>query len=129
MSGRAIAPEKLMSNLRMSSPMKLLTSILCALVLVLGASLPARAQGTDGQPAQAPHGQISLRADAPGAPVELAPEGGDGHVGSFLIENVGLGPLKVARVAVRTSAQDPRTPPGVTAELEGGGSTATNYQS
>ena len=120
-----------MSNLRMSSPMKLLTSLLCALAVVLGPALPALAQGAGAAPDAAaapalamPHGQIALRADAPGAPVELVAEGA-GFTGAFLIENVGAGQLKVARVAVRTSAQDPRTPPGVTAELDGGVASAT----
>ncbi len=44
--------------------------------------------------------------------------------GTFEIENVGGGPLHVTRVAVRTSPTDPRTPPGVTVELEGGGQQA-----
>jgi len=114
-----------MSNLRMSTTMKLLTTLLCALAVVLGAAPPALAHDVDAaHTADAPHGQIAIRADAPGAPVELAADGAD-FTGAFLIENVGAGPLKVARVAVRTSAQDPRTPPGVSAELDGGGAAAT----
>ncbi|XXU64237.1 NADH-quinone oxidoreductase subunit M [Sorangium sp. So ce1097] len=101
--------------------MKLLFSLLAALFVVLGAALPARAQAPR---AAEPRGQIALRAEAPGAPVELAASGPD-YAGSFTIENRGDGPLKVTRVIVRSSPEDPRVPPGVSAELEGGGIAAT----
>ncbi|XXY27033.1 NADH-quinone oxidoreductase subunit M [Sorangium sp. So ce233] len=101
--------------------MKLLISLLAALSVVLGAALPARAQAPG---ATEPRGQIALRAEAPGAPVELAASGPD-FAGSFTIENRGDGPLRVTRVIVRTSPEDPRVPPGVSAELEGGGAAAT----
>src|SRR5262249_47840835 len=42
----------------------------------------------------------------------------------FTIQNTGTGPLNVTRVGIRTSPSDPRTPPGVSAELEGGGASA-----
>ncbi|WP_437956714.1 complex I subunit 4 family protein [Sorangium sp. So ce119] len=104
-----------------ATTMKLLISLLAALSVVLGAALPARAQAPR---AAEPHGQIALRAEAPGAPVELAASGPD-FAGSFTIENRGDGPLRVTRVIVRTSPEDPRVPPGVSAELEGGGTAAT----
>ncbi|MGK3999488.1 NADH-quinone oxidoreductase subunit M [Sorangium sp. So ce1024] len=104
--------------------MKLLLSLVAALFVVLGAALPARAQAPEAQRAAEPRGQIALRAEAPGAPVELVASGAD-HVGSFTIENRGDGPLKVTRVIVRSSPDDPRVPPGVSAELEGGGTAAT----
>ena len=67
-----------MLNLRMSTTMKLLTTLLCALAVVLGAARPALAHEAEpGHAADAPHGQIALRADAPGAPVELAADGAD----------------------------------------------------
>ena len=65
-------------------------------------------------------GQILLTAAQGVAPVELAADG-DGYAGAFVIRNVGPGPLSVSRVAVRTSASDPRTPPGVSVQLDGGG--------
>ena len=71
-----------------------------------------------------PHGQIALRAEGRHRPVEMQPDA-EGFTGSFLIENVGAGPLKVTRVAVRTSPTDVRTPPGVSVELEGGGQSAS----
>ncbi|WP_438024776.1 complex I subunit 4 family protein [Sorangium sp. So ce233] len=104
-----------------ATTMKLLISLLAALSVVLGAALPARAQAPG---ATEPRGQIALRAEAPGAPVELAASGPD-FAGSFTIENRGDGPLRVTRVIVRTSPEDPRVPPGVSAELEGGGAAAT----
>ncbi|WP_437875835.1 complex I subunit 4 family protein [Sorangium sp. So ce513] len=107
-----------------ATSMKLLLSLVAALFVVLGAALPARAQAPEAQRAAEPRGQIALRAEAPGAPVELVASGAD-HVGSFTIENRGDGPLKVTRVIVRSSPDDPRVPPGVSAELEGGGTAAT----
>ncbi|AGP40848.1 complex I subunit 4 family protein [Sorangium cellulosum] len=109
-----------------STSMKLLIPLLAALSVVLGAAWPAAAQALDAPPPAAlePRGQIALRAEAPGAPVELAASGPD-YAGSFTIENRGDGPLKVTRVIVRTSPEDPRVPPGVSAELEGGGTAAT----
>jgi NADH-quinone oxidoreductase subunit M len=68
-------------------------------------------------------GQIALTATSGVAPVELAADG-DGFSGTFEIRNVGPGPLTVSRVAVRTSPSDPRTPPGVSVQLDGGGVTA-----
>ncbi|WP_437722911.1 complex I subunit 4 family protein [Sorangium sp. So ce861] len=109
-----------------STSMKLLIPLLAALSVVLGAAWPAAAQALDAPPPPAlePRGQIALRAEAPGAPVELAARGPD-YAGSFTIENRGDGPLRVTRVIVRTSPEDPRVPPGVSAELEGGGTAAT----
>ncbi|HVY46332.1 MAG TPA: NADH-quinone oxidoreductase subunit M, partial [Minicystis sp.] len=49
---------------------------------------------------------------------------GNAFAGKFTIENVGGGTLHVTRVAPRTSADDPRLPPGVTAAFEGGGQSA-----
>lgn len=104
-----------------ATSMKLFFSLLAALFVVLGAALPARAEAPR---AAELRGQIALRAETPGAPVELAASG-PGYVGSFTIENRGDGPLKVTRVIVRSSPEDPRVPPGVSAELEGGGTAAT----
>ncbi len=65
------------------------------------------------------HGRIALES-ATGTPlVELTPSPA-GFSGALVIRNVGTGPLDVSRVAVRTSPSDPRTPPGITVEIEGG---------
>jgi len=95
----------------------LLLSALWAIALFFGAG-SASAEG-----AAAARGQIALTGGG-GAPIELARQG-DGYSGTFLIENVGAGPLKVTNVAVLNSADDPRVPPGVSAELEGGSKGAT----
>ena len=46
--------------------------------------------------------------------------------GTFQIDNVGVGPLRVSRIVVRTSPSDPRTPPGVKVELLPEESSATS---
>jgi NADH-quinone oxidoreductase subunit M len=90
-----------------------IASAILAVGVLLG-SAGARAE----EGAAAPRGSISLSAPG-GGPLELAPQG-DVFTGSFVIENVGGGPLRVSNVAVRTSSGDPRVPPGVTVEVEGG---------
>ena len=114
-----------MSNVRQSKMLKLIGPLLLALGLVLGLGGSARAEGAaaaaDALDNRA-RGRIdvhaegtvrsSQRVELTGSDTELA--------GKFVIENEGTGPLNVTRVAVRTSPTDPRTPPGVTAELEGG---------
>jgi NADH-quinone oxidoreductase subunit M len=120
---------------------KLLAPLLCAVALLFGVG-QARAQGTPGGPRAIPgavsavpqaapaagqgHGQIDVHV-ARGhvdEPVELS--GSDTDLqGTFEIENIGAGPLHVSRVAIRTSPMDPRVPPGVTVEIEGGGQTVT----
>jgi NADH-quinone oxidoreductase subunit M len=98
-----------------------------ALALFFGASGRALAQDFPRPrliPLENPaRGQIALTATTGVAPVELAADG-DGYSGTFDIKNVGPGPLTVSRVAVRTSPTDPRTPAGVSVQLEGGGLTA-----
>jgi NADH-quinone oxidoreductase subunit M len=96
-----------------------LLALLACLFAVLGASGTALAH--DGSEGHA-HGQVSL-ADTP-SPVELTQQG-DSLTGAFTIKNEGLGPLKITRVVPRDSAGDPRLPPGVTVELDGGKPTAT----
>ncbi len=109
-----------MSNVRQSKMLKLIGPLLLALGLVLGLGGRARAEGAADADPRA-RGRIdvhvadahsSQRVELTGTEAELS--------GQFVIENDGTGPLNVTRVAVRTSATDPRTPPGVTAELEGG---------
>jgi NADH-quinone oxidoreductase subunit M len=95
----------------------LLLSVLWALALFCGT------KGAAAEEAAGPRGQIALTVDGSG-PLELSREG-EGYSGKFLIENVGAGPLKVTQVAVLHSADDPRVPPGVSAELEGGSKGAT----
>ncbi len=105
-----------------------LASLVLAIGLVLGVRGSARAEGPAAkktepaaQQAQgAGHGRIELhgksRADEA---IELG-GGEDEMAGKFTIENVGDGPLHVTRVAVHTSKDDPRVPPGVSAVLDGG---------
>ena len=82
---------------------------LCALFAVLSCgSTAALAGGGD---------------DADQGRIELVPEGGTGSVeltadqtgyrGSFVIKNIGDGPLTVEKIAEHDSADDPRLPPGV----------------
>ncbi|MEZ4293854.1 MAG: NADH-quinone oxidoreductase subunit M [Polyangiaceae bacterium] len=98
-----------------------LLALFACLLAVLGSFGTAMAH--DGAEGHA-HGAIHLHADGRRAPVELTQQG-DSLAGTFTIENKGDGPLKVTRVALRDSADDPRLPPGVTVELEGGKTTAT----
>ena len=108
-----------MSIAQKHKSLNLLGPILLALAVLLGT--PGRALADGAPKAGGAHGQIDLHAAA-GRSKELVELTGDGpeRVGKFLIENVGGGPLRVTRVAVRTSTSDPRTPPGVTAEIAGG---------
>ena len=105
----------------MSTKRNAFVTLLACLVAVLGWSGITFAHD---QPDGHAHGQIMLRAEGRRAPVEMSGSGGE-LSGSFTIENVGAGPLKVTRVALRDSAQDVRLPPGVSVELEGGGSGVT----
>jgi NADH-quinone oxidoreductase subunit M len=104
-----------------------LTALALALFVGVGAGNALAQEAPRPHAAQAEgsgaRGQIVLTADQGVAPVELAADA-DGFAGSFQIRNVGPGPLSVSRVAIRTSAADPRTPPGVSVQLEGGGLTA-----
>ena len=128
-----------MSNVRKHKSVNLLGSLLLAVGLLLGIGGRASAQA----PAQAPtkdtpaqeaasrgnaHGQIDLHGQHGhvNESVELANGGAGANewAGKFEIDNVGGGPLHVTRIAVRTSPTDPRTPPGVSVELEGGGQQA-----
>jgi NADH-quinone oxidoreductase subunit M len=80
------------------------------------ASAAPAAQKPADAPAPAARGQLKLSPE--GARLELAAEGND-FTGTFTIENVGAAPLTVTRVAPRTSPNDTRLPPGVSAEIEG----------
>ena len=97
-----------------------LFALLAALLAVLGLSGTALAQ--DG--AGGLHGQIQVRAETGHRPVEMTEQGGE-FAGSFTMENVGDAPLKVTRVALRDGPSDPRLPPGVSVEIEGGGTGVT----
>jgi NADH-quinone oxidoreductase subunit M len=115
-----------MSNVRKSTSLKLLCSLLFAVGLVLGLSGGARAQAPAEAAAAPPeaHGQLDLHGKTRSAErIELEGDG-DEFTGTFVIENAGGGPLTVTRVAVRTSPNDPRTPPGLTVELDGGAKVA-----
>jgi NADH-quinone oxidoreductase subunit M len=107
-----------MFNVRKQKTLTLLGTLLLALGVLLGTGRRAAAD----EPQKA-HGQITLVAKDGGAGHGLELEGGDTMVGRFEIKNDGAGPLKVTRVAVRTSAADPRTPPGVVVELSGANAT------
>jgi len=64
-------------------------------------------------------GRVALRA-ASGSLVELS-LGPDGEqmVGEFFLRNEGSEPIEISRVAVRTSPADPRTPPGLSVDVQG----------
>jgi NADH-quinone oxidoreductase subunit M len=115
-----------MSIVRKTQANKLWATLILALGLVLGLSFsfPRSAAAQTEEQGGGAHGQIVVRPEKGRGSLELAPEGG-GFTGTFLIENVGGGPLNVSKVAVRTSPTDPRVPPGVSVEVEGGGSTTT----
>ena len=124
-----------MSNVRKHKSFKLLGSLLLALGVVLGLALgsaraegpaqPGQAAAKAGAHAQVAHGQIDVHSQRGHVDEAVELSGTDAELtGSFVVENVGAGPLHVTRVAVRTSPSDPRTPPGVTVELEGGGQAA-----
>jgi NADH-quinone oxidoreductase subunit M len=70
-------------------------------------------------------GQIAMRIDGEKyGPVEMRREGKE-FTGSFWVANDGLGPLTVTRLALRTSATDPRLPPGASVAFEDGKTNAT----
>ncbi|MDC0740065.1 NADH-quinone oxidoreductase subunit M [Polyangium mundeleinium] len=88
-----------------------LFSLFAALV-ILGLAAPAFADE--------PAGRAVLRPEFGGDHVELtlAPDG-EHMTGAFFLRNEGPGPLELSRVDVRTSANDPRLPPGITVAVEG----------
>ncbi|MDI3287659.1 NADH-quinone oxidoreductase subunit M [Polyangium sp. 15x6] len=88
-----------------------LFSLFAALVL-LGLAAPAFADE--------PAGRAVLRPEFGGERVELslAPDG-EHMTGAFFVRNEGPGPLELSRVDARTSAADPRLPPGITVTVEG----------
>lgn len=83
---------------------------LLALVAFLGLSPSALAAGASGRAVlRAAHGDV----------VELSysPDG-EMMTGELFIRNDGGAPLEISRVAVHTTPNDPRVPPGVTVELD-----------
>ncbi|HVK66100.1 MAG TPA: NADH-quinone oxidoreductase subunit M [Polyangium sp.] len=88
-----------------------LFSLFAALV-ILGLAAPAFADE--------PAGRAVLRPEFGGDHVELtlAPDG-EHMTGAFFLRNEGPGSLELSRVDVRTSANDPRLPPGITVTVEG----------
>ncbi|MDI1451406.1 NADH-quinone oxidoreductase subunit M [Polyangium sp. 6x1] len=70
--------------------------------------------------ADEPAGRAVLRPEFGGDHVELSlsPDG-EHMTGAFLLRNEGPGPLEISRVDVRSSATDPRLPPGITVNVEG----------
>jgi NADH-quinone oxidoreductase subunit M len=115
-----------MSMARWHKTLTFLGSILLALGVLLAPAGLALAQGAPAPDALKARGQIHLQTETGHRleAVELGSAGRD-FVGKFTIDNVGLGPLHVSRVAVRTSPSDARTPPGVTVEIDGGGREVT----
>ncbi|MEO7330859.1 MAG: NADH-quinone oxidoreductase subunit M [Minicystis sp.] len=114
-----------MPNVGQCKSLKLWSSLLLAFALAFGFSSRASAQTPGGAAdpaadAKSTHGHLQVR--GPERWVRHVDLEGDGNefAGKFEVENTGGGTLTVARVAVRTSAVDPRVPPGVTAEIEGG---------
>ncbi len=99
-----------MSNVRQSKMLKLIGPLLLALGLVLGLGGRARAEGAAADPAA--RGRIDVHVEGARSSQRVELTGNENDLaGTFLIENVGVGPLNVTRVAVRTSPTDPRTPP------------------
>ena len=49
---------------------------------------------------------------------------GNAFVGSFFVDNTGMGPLRVTRVGLRSTPADPRLPQGVSAGFDEGMTTA-----
>jgi len=101
---------------RKRTTLTLLGSLLFALAVTLGFAASASA-GEGRIDLHTERGHDKALVELTGAGPELA--------GKFVIDNHGTGPLRVTRVAVRTSEADPRTPPGVSAALEGGARDAT----
>jgi NADH-quinone oxidoreductase subunit M len=91
---------------------KAAVAFFAALGVLLGLSGPARADEL--------RGQIDVHGLARKLERLELTAGGEEFSANFVIENVGDGPLKISRVAVRTSAADIRVPSGVTVDLEGG---------
>ncbi len=120
-----------MSNERPHKSLKILGSLLLAVVafaVVLGLASPS-ARAEDAHPPAAArevaHGQIDVHSQRGHVDEAVELSGSDAELtGSFQIDNVGGGPLHVTRVVVRTSPTDPRTPPGVSVDLDGGGQQA-----
>ncbi|AKT36805.1 complex I subunit 4 family protein [Chondromyces crocatus] len=107
--------------------MKALLGPLCVLAILLGVVPQADAQTSreHGVEAKSPEhasrdgsGRLVLHREGSG-PLELTTDGLD-FVGGFVVENVGDRPVRLEQIAVRTSTEDPRTPPGLSAELERG---------
>ncbi|MBI4954018.1 MAG: NADH-quinone oxidoreductase subunit M [Myxococcales bacterium] len=85
---------------------RLFVALLALAATALGAG-SARAAGAEGR------GRIELGPTTGGrGSIDLVTEG-EGYQGTFEVRNVGDGPLTVTRIATRTSAEDPRMPPGV----------------
>lgn len=79
------------------------------------------------EPAASPgalSGHIELRTpDGRHGPLTMTKQG-DSFVGTFEVRNDGLGPLRVTKLYPRTSENDPRLPPGVSASFEDGTTSA-----
>ena len=130
LQGRAAVPPfrtgSSMSNVGKCKSLKLWSSLLLAVALAFGfggsahAQTPGEGAADPSAAAKAAHGHLEVR--GPERWVRHVNLEGDGNEfsGTFGVENTGGGTLTVSRVAIRTSAADPRTPPGVTAEFEGG---------
>ncbi len=71
-------------------------------------------------PPKGPRGQLEVRSLSGGREVRLLRGEGSDYVGEFEIRNTGRGPLTVNRVFVVDAEDDPRSPPGLVAQPEGG---------
>jgi NADH-quinone oxidoreductase subunit M len=62
---------------------------------------------------------VKINTDTGVGHVDLQDDGDGNYAGQFTIENLGDTPLKVVRVAARTSPEDPRLPTGVSVAWKG----------
>ena len=86
------------------------------------AAVPGSSAGAPAQHVAAgeakPRGAIDLSSESGGRLLELTSEGEGTFKGTFVIRNVGEGPLHIARIAPRTSPTDPRLPAGVAVKFD-----------
>jgi NADH-quinone oxidoreductase subunit M len=107
---------------RILSRWRLGASALFTVLLVLLSAGTIEAQQPPKAPAPAAStGVLSIEPpDGAGSMLTLKAADANNYRGTFAIKNTGEGALKVTRVVVRTSAQDPRLPGGVSVGWPGG---------
>ncbi len=94
-----------------------------AFLLALTALLLSGAAFADEPEPPKTFGVIEVRAASGERSLELGDAGENRYTGSFVIRNVGDGPLHIARVVPRHSKSDPRLPAGVSVKFDKNGAT------